>query len=178
MVDPVILEILVVDEADQMLDMGFIPDVRRILQRLPINRQTLVFSATMPADPKHAVRQHRTVFATENFRFWWRLISRLGASMLPGFRMSSTMISLPPPRLTATASDGQAGRPSAAKPIPWLPEKTKTWCKPSIELSVLKSSSASYRRLTTDHRYPTARVAPGGNQNRNGNYPVQMQDKR
>jgi ATP-dependent RNA helicase RhlE len=44
------LEILVVDEADQMLDMGFIPDIRRILKNLPKNRQTLVFSATMPPE--------------------------------------------------------------------------------------------------------------------------------
>jgi ATP-dependent RNA helicase RhlE len=44
------LAILVIDEADQMLDMGFIPDVRRILHHLPTKRQTLVFSATMPPE--------------------------------------------------------------------------------------------------------------------------------
>ncbi len=42
------LEVLVLDEVDQMLDMGFIPDVRRIIAALPIRRQTLLFSATMP----------------------------------------------------------------------------------------------------------------------------------
>ncbi|MCB0310591.1 MAG: DEAD/DEAH box helicase [Bdellovibrionales bacterium] len=41
---------LVLDEADHMFDMGFLPDVRRILSNLPASRQTLLFSATMPGD--------------------------------------------------------------------------------------------------------------------------------
>jgi ATP-dependent RNA helicase RhlE len=44
------LEVLVLDEADQMFDMGFFPDIRRILGHLPQQRQTLLFSATMPQE--------------------------------------------------------------------------------------------------------------------------------
>ncbi len=42
------IEILVLDEADQMLDMGFVNDVKKIVKRIPASRQTLFFSATMP----------------------------------------------------------------------------------------------------------------------------------
>ena len=42
------VEVLVLDEADHMFDMGFLPDIKRILDRLPAERQTLLFSATMP----------------------------------------------------------------------------------------------------------------------------------
>ena len=43
------VEVFVLDEADQMLDLGFLPDVKRIISALPRRRQTLLFSATMPA---------------------------------------------------------------------------------------------------------------------------------
>ena len=47
------VQILVLDEADMMLDMGFLPDVRRIIRQLPVERQNLLFSATMPQDIRH-----------------------------------------------------------------------------------------------------------------------------
>ena len=44
------IEIFVLDEADRMLDMGFVHDVKRVIAKLPVRRQTLMFSATMPAE--------------------------------------------------------------------------------------------------------------------------------
>jgi len=51
------VDVLVLDEADQMFDRGFLPDIRKILAYVPTKRQTLLFSATMPPDIRHLAHE-------------------------------------------------------------------------------------------------------------------------
>jgi ATP-dependent RNA helicase RhlE len=99
------VEILVLDEADRMLDMGFLPDVRRILRQLPSSRQTLLFSATLPPpiaalaremlrDPVTIAVQRKAAPATGITQAAWPVPSPLKPALLAELVRSGTIRSV------------------------------------------------------------------------------------
>jgi ATP-dependent RNA helicase RhlE len=123
------VECLVLDEADRMLDMGFIHDIRKIVAKLPTNRQTLMFSATMP-----------------------RAIAELAAQML----RDPVKVAVTPTATTAERIDQRLIRVDrAAKPVLWFlrapsTAPTRSFAGWSAPASQPKRSTATNRKASAN----------------------------
>ncbi len=128
------IKVLVLDEADEMLDLGFLPDVERILAKTPELRQTMLFSATMPAAIVSMARKHlrhpvniraesagdsTTVPTTAQFVYWAHDLDKpeVIARILQAENRNRVMIFCRTKRSAARVSDDLAERGFAATAI-------------------------------------------------------------
>ena len=132
------IEILVLDEVDRMLDMGFLPDVRKIVKRTPRKRQTLFFSATMPSaieslaqwaltNPKEVeIGKRQSVAETINHAFYPVAIGQreeLLMELLKQTHFKSVMIFTRKPAHAITSLHSLSHSVRAPTPLP----KTSRW---------------------------------------------------
>ena len=144
------VEILILDEADRMLDMGFIHDLRRIVAKVPARRQTLLFSATMPP----AIRQLANQWLTNPSMS--RSIPRPGRSTPFGNRWS---LSIKPTR-SACSRIGcitPLGRGRWSSPAPSIgPTRWPSFAKGGIEADAFHAdkSQSSRQRILARFKSP------------------------
>ena len=164
------IEIFVLDEADRMLDMGFVHDVKKVIAKLPKQRQNLMFSATMPkeieqlaagilqdpafvkVDPVSSTvdRIDQSLYFVEKgnkkFLLPW-LIKNLNPPVVNALVFSR--VSLPPPSTATRASPPAWRRWRASKPA-----KQRCWWPPISRPAALTSASCPMFSTTTCPRCP------------------------
>lgn len=131
------VEILVLDEADRMLDMGFIHDIRRVLAKLPARRQNLLFSATFSDEIKGPPRN----CCTTRWKWKWRVVTPRPS------RSPSTSISL-----TRTASVNCC-RSLSAKAT-----GSRCWCLPVPSMAPTTSRNSSTKTASAARRSMATRA--------------------